>query len=139
MHALLATAANIKQGREGARSTPDTQPIVRSLMRLKAKHQRQHGLSNRHFARLHTHALLLKPQESFAHEDSEFLLMIVYRVEFWRGDTRVRDFAGEEHWTIDDAAQNVRDLLQSIMEDPSMEDWTGCRFEIARSDGRSIV
>jgi hypothetical protein len=65
--------------------------------------------------------------------------MIVYRVEFWRGNSRVHDFACEEHWTIEDAAQNVRDLLRSIMEDPSMEDWTGCRFEIARSDGRSIV
>ncbi len=65
--------------------------------------------------------------------------MIAYQVEFWRGDSRVHDYTGEEHWTIDEAAQNVRDLLQSIMEDPSMEDWTGCRFEIARSDGRSIV
>ncbi len=78
-------------------------------------------------------------EKALPHEDSGFLLMMIYRVEFWRGDSRVRDFAGEEHWTIHDAAQNVRDLLHAIMKDPSMEDWTGCRFEIARSDGRSIV
>ena len=40
---------------------------------------------------------------------------------------------------MDEAVQNVRDLLQAIMEDPALEDWTGCRFEIARSDGRSVV
>ncbi len=88
---------------------------------------------------LHTHAFPVKPRESLAHEGSECLLMIAYQVEFWRGDSRVHDYTGEEHWTIEEAAQKVRDLLQSIMQDPSMEDWTGCRFEIARSDGRSIV
>ena len=65
--------------------------------------------------------------------------MMIYQVEFWRGDIRVRDFTSEEHWTMDEAVQNVRDLLQAIMEDPSIEDWTGCRFEIARSDGRSVA
>jgi hypothetical protein len=65
--------------------------------------------------------------------------MMIYQVEFWRGDIRVRDFTSEEHWTMDEAVQNVRDLLQAIMEDPSIEDWSGCRFEIARSDGRSVV
>src|SRR3712207_9529622 len=53
--------------------------------------------------------------------------------------TLFRSFAGEEHWSIHDAVQNVRDLLHAIMEDPALEDWTGCRFEIARSDGRSVI
>ena len=65
--------------------------------------------------------------------------MMIYQVEFWRGDIQVREFTSEEHWTMDEAVQNVRDLLQAIMEDPAIEDWSGCRFEIARSDGRSVV
>jgi hypothetical protein len=60
--------------------------------------------------------------KALPHEASEFLLMMIYQVEFWRGDMRVRDFVSEEHWTIVEAVQNVRDLLHAIMEDPSMED-----------------
>jgi hypothetical protein len=65
--------------------------------------------------------------------------MMEYHVEFWRGDSRVRGFPSEEHWTIDEATQQVRDLLHGMVKSPSMVDWTGCRFEIARSDGRSVV
>jgi hypothetical protein len=65
--------------------------------------------------------------------------MIEYYIEFWRDGVRVRDFESDEHWTLDEAAQRVRDLLCEMMNDPSMDDWTGCRFEIARSDGRSVV
>ena len=62
-----------------------------------------------------------------------------YHVEFWRGDVRVRFFDSKGLWTINEAAQRVRDLIADLMRKPSMEDWTGCRFEIVRSDGRSIV
>ena len=65
--------------------------------------------------------------------------MMEYHVEFWRDGVRVRFFDSEGLWTIDEAAQRVRDLVHDLMKRPSMEDWTGCRFEIVRSDGRSIV
>jgi hypothetical protein len=65
--------------------------------------------------------------------------MMEYYIEFWRDGVRIRDFESDAHWTLDEAAQRIRDLLHEMMNDPSMEDWTGCRFEIARSDGCSIV
>ena len=65
--------------------------------------------------------------------------MMEYHIEFWRDGVRVRNFESDVHWTLDEAAQRVRDLLREMMNDPSMDDWTGCRFEIARSDGRSVV
>ncbi len=66
-------------------------------------------------------------------------VMMEYHVEFWRDDVRVRFFDSEGHWTIDEATQRVRNLLHEMMRSPSMKDWTGCRFEIVRSDGCSIV
>jgi hypothetical protein len=65
--------------------------------------------------------------------------MMAYQIEFWRGDVRVRDFEREDYWTVDEAVEQVSELLHAMMDDPSMEDWTGCWFEIARDHGVSIV
>ena len=62
-----------------------------------------------------------------------------YHIEFWRGAERVVEFDRNEFPTPDEAQQHIHDLLQEMMADPWAEDWTGCRFALASSDGQTVL
>jgi hypothetical protein len=65
--------------------------------------------------------------------------MTNYSIEFWRGGERVFKYEGEEFSNPADARQHIEDLLHEMMSDPAAEDWTGCRFEVATSDGIRVL
>ena len=62
-----------------------------------------------------------------------------YVIEFWRGNEHVLDYEGEEYRSIEAAHQHIQDLLREMINDPWAEDWTGCRFEVTRSEGRKVL
>ena len=65
--------------------------------------------------------------------------MSEYRIEFWRGNERVFDYESDKYRSLEAAQQHIHDLLQVMLSDPWAEDWTGCRFEVRRAGGKSVV
>ena len=64
--------------------------------------------------------------------------MATYYIEFWRGRERVGDFESDEFSSPDEARQHIDDMLGEITLDSWVEDWTGCRFEVATADGETV-
>ena len=62
-----------------------------------------------------------------------------YWIEFWRGNERVFDYESDEFRTLEAAQQHIHALLQEMLSDPWAEDWTGCRFEVRRAGGKSVL
>ena len=62
-----------------------------------------------------------------------------YCVEFWRGTDRIVEYESDESVTLDKVRQDIENLLQQMMSNPWTEDWTGCRFTVARSDGTIVL
>ena len=65
--------------------------------------------------------------------------MSEYRIEFWRGNERVFDYESDEYRSLEVAQQHIHALLHVMLSDPWAEDWTGCRFEVRRAGGKSVV
>ncbi len=64
-----------------------------------------------------------------------------YRIEFWRGNERVADldYETDEFRSLEAAQQHIHALLHVMLSDPWAEDWTGCRFEVRRMGGSSVL
>jgi hypothetical protein len=60
-------------------------------------------------------------------------------IEFWRGGERVFEYEGDEFSNPDDARHHIEDLLHQMMRDSAVEDWTGCRFEVATERGKTVL
>jgi hypothetical protein len=65
--------------------------------------------------------------------------MTNYCVEFWRGAERIIEYESEDYLSLDKVRQHIEDLTQQMMSDPWAEDWTGCRFTVAKSDGTIVL
>ena len=65
--------------------------------------------------------------------------MTDYQIEFWRGNERVFDYESDEYRSLEAAQQHIHALLQVMLSDPWAEDWTGCRFEVRRAGGKSVL
>jgi 3-oxoacyl-[acyl-carrier-protein] synthase III len=67
--------------------------------------------------------------------------MTDYQIEFWRGNERVSDldYETDEFRSLEAAQQHIHALLHAMLSDPWAEDWTGCRFEVRRAGGKSVL
>ncbi len=65
--------------------------------------------------------------------------MTGFQIAFWRGNERVFDYESDEFDSLDEARCHIDDLIRAMREDPSNEDWTGCRFDVATARGRSVL
>ena len=65
--------------------------------------------------------------------------MTNYSIEFWRSAERVVGYESDEYVTVEEARQVIEDLIREMMTDAWDEDWTGCRFVVAMSDGTAVL
>jgi hypothetical protein len=65
--------------------------------------------------------------------------MTNYNIEFWRGAERILEYEGDEYPNLDDAQRHIDELLQEMMADSWLEDWTGCRFAVASLEGETVL
>lgn len=65
--------------------------------------------------------------------------MSAYYVQFWRGQDRIIDYEEDEHTSLNEARQHIEDLIREMMEDCWVDDWTGCRFEVATSGSTTVL
>ena len=65
--------------------------------------------------------------------------MTNYYIEFWRRGERVFEYESDDYLNPDDARHHIEELLHEMMIDSGAEDWTGCRFEVATRDGRTVL
>ena len=64
---------------------------------------------------------------------------MTYYIELWLGAERVAQYDDTEYRSPDDAREYIHCLLKEMLDDGSPEDWTGCRFEVATQDGRTVL
>ena len=64
---------------------------------------------------------------------------MTYYIEFWLGADRIAEYDDAEYPSPDAAREHIDDLLQNMLADGSTDDWTGCRFEVATRDGRTVL
>jgi hypothetical protein len=63
---------------------------------------------------------------------------VTYFIEFWRGAERILEYEREAYDSPEEARQYIEDLVREMMSD-STDDWTGCYFAVARSDGATVL
>jgi len=63
---------------------------------------------------------------------------MTYYIEFWLGSERIAEYEDNEYLSPDEAREHIDELLEEMMTD-AVEDWTGCRFEVATLDGRTVL
>jgi hypothetical protein len=64
---------------------------------------------------------------------------MTYYIEFWLGADRIAEYDDAEYPSPDAAREHIDDLLRDMLADGSTDDWTGCRFEVATPDGRTVL
>ena len=64
---------------------------------------------------------------------------MTYYIEFWLGADRIAEYDDAEYPSPDAAREHIDNLLQNMLADGSTDDWTGCRFEVATQDGRTVL
>jgi hypothetical protein len=64
---------------------------------------------------------------------------MTYYIEFWLGADRIAEYDDAEYPSPDAAREHIDGLLQNMLADGSTDDWTGCRFEVATRDGRTVL
>jgi hypothetical protein len=64
---------------------------------------------------------------------------MTYYIEFWLGADRIAEYDDAEYPSPDAAREHIDNLLRSMLADGSTDDWTGCRFEVATRDGRTVL
>jgi hypothetical protein len=64
---------------------------------------------------------------------------MTYYIEFWLGADRIAEYDDAEYPSPDAAREHIDNLLQNMLADGSTDDWTGCRFEVATRDGRTVL
>ena len=65
--------------------------------------------------------------------------MTNYYIEFWRGAERIVEYESDQYVTPEKARQDIEDVIQEMMTDAWAEDWTGCRFTVATSEGTPVL
>ena len=65
--------------------------------------------------------------------------MTVYHIQFWRAGDQIIDYEDDEYRSLDDARLYIEQLIREMMADRWSEDWTGCRFEVTTSGGRTVL
>jgi hypothetical protein len=69
----------------------------------------------------------------------EAIAMTEYHLQFWRGQERVFDYESDEFDSLDEARCHIDELIEAMRGDPSGEDWTGCRFDVATVRGKTVL
>jgi hypothetical protein len=64
---------------------------------------------------------------------------MTYYIEFWLGADRIAEYDDAEYPSPDAAREHIDGLLQNMLADGSTDNWTGCRFEVATRDGRTVL
>jgi hypothetical protein len=64
---------------------------------------------------------------------------MAFYIEFWQGTERIAEYEEDGYPSMFEAREHIEDLLREMMTDTWAEDWTGCRFEVTGSDGRTVL